>query len=224
MRILIVEDEERISKNLKKFLESSNFTADISPNGEDGLIRAETEDYDLVILDWMLPNMDGTAVCEKLKKSKPQTPILMLTAKSQLDDKIEGFKKGADDYLTKPFAMEEILMRVKALLRRKQGTIISPVITLGKLSVNINICQVTKAGKVISLSPKEYALLEYLAMNKCKAIDRLTILEHVWGETANEFSNTVDVHIRYLRRKIDLQTGRKLIRTIPGRGYMICDK
>lgn len=223
MRILVIDDEKIIAQNIKKALGRLGYVADVELNGEDGLFKAETEDYDLVIVDWMLPDMEGPEISQRIKKVKPETLVLMLTAKSQLEDKIEGFEKGADDYLTKPFAIEELLMRIKAIIRRKNGTVLAPEIIIDNLSLNTNTCQVVRAGQEISLSPKEYALLEYLVMNKCKVLDRLTILEHVWGDDSLEFSNTVDVHIRYLRRKLDSGRHKKLLKTVINKGYMICD-
>lgn len=223
MRILIVEDEARIASNIRRFLEKVNFTVDIVHNSEDALIQGETEDYDLIILDWMLPDMEGTAVCERLKKKGISTPIIMLTARVQIDDKLEGFSKGADDYLTKPFEMSELLARVKALIRRKDGSPKPHILEASDLTLDTNTCQVKRGGRIIELAPKEYALLEYLLFNKGRVIDRLTLLDHVWGGGIDEFSNTVDVHIRYLRQKIDVGYPLKLIKTVVGKGYMLCE-
>lgn len=223
MHILIIEDDSVISRNLKKILENEKFQVTTAANAQDGLYQAVEESYDVIILDRMLPDEDGDAVCRKIREKNITTPILMLTARSQLEDKVEGLVSGADDYLTKPFAKEELIARIKALIRRKSGPSLSPVIKIGNLSINTNSAQVDRNGKVIKLAPKEYALLEYLALNKCKIIDRMTLLHHVWGEDIDSFSNTVDVHVRYLRRKIDSKSEKKLIKTVKNKGYMLCE-
>lgn len=223
MHILIVEDDDRIAKNIKKILESDNFKVTIAANGEDGLYQAVEETYDVIILDWMLPDQDGITVCKKIRQKKNTTPIIILTAKSQLENKIEGLNVGADDYLTKPFEGQELLARVKALIRRQSGRTQSPVIKIGHLEIDTNTTIVKMNRQVVNLAPKEYALLEYLAVNKGRVIDRMTLLHHVWGEDIDEFSNTIDVHIRYLRQKIDDNQEKKLIRTVKNKGYMLCD-
>jgi DNA-binding response OmpR family regulator len=223
MHILIVEDDDRIAKNIKKILESDNFKVTIAANGEDGLYQAVEETYDVIILDWMLPDQDGITICKKIRQKKNTTPIIILTAKSQLENKIEGLNVGADDYLTKPFEGQELLARVKALIRRQSGRTQSPVIKIGHLEIDTNTTIVKMNRQVVNLAPKEYALLEYLAVNKGRVIDRMTLLHHVWGEDIDEFSNTIDVHIRYLRQKIDDNQEKKLIRTVKNKGYMLCD-
>ncbi|MBI5123056.1 response regulator transcription factor, partial [Candidatus Roizmanbacteria bacterium] len=166
----------------------------------------------------------GTAskYAKKSGRKKNTTPVIMLTAKSQLENKIEGLNVGADDYLTKPFEGKELLARIKALIRRQSGKTQSPLIKINRLEINTNTTAVKLNGNIISLAPKEYALLEYLAVNNGKVIDRMTLLHHVWGEDIDEFSNTVDVHIRYLRQKIDDDQVKKLIRTVKNKGYMLC--
>jgi DNA-binding response OmpR family regulator len=225
MRILVVEDEQRIALNIKKFFENKDkaksFVVDIAATGSDGLSQLEINEYDLVILDWMLPDIDGTEVCKRMRSSGIHVPVLMLTAKSQIEDKLEGFNSGADDYLTKPFVMEELLARSQALIRRSTTEKQSPIIKLGSLEINSNSFVVTKAGKVVDLAPKEYAILEYLVMNKDKVLSRSEILEHVWGDDVDPFSNTVDVHVRYIRQKLDDKKG-SIIKTVKNKGYMIC--
>jgi two-component system OmpR family response regulator len=224
MRILIVEDDQVIAENIKEVLSTINFVSEICLTGEEGQFKAETEDYDGIILDRMLPDTDGLKVCKNLRKNNIITPILFLTAKAQLDDKVEGLSLGADDYLTKPFAMLELIERVKALVRRKYPNKKSSLIKVANLFLDTNTHVVKRNGKIIELSPKEFSMLEYLMMNECVALTRMQIIEHVWGEEVDPFSNTVDVHINYLRKKIDENDKTKLIHTIKGKGYMLCEK
>lgn len=223
MRILVVEDDLQIGQNLKKILESHLYIVDWEKTGEGALFNAETQNYDLIILDWMLPDSDGIHICEDLRKKSIQTPILMLTAKVQVENIVTGLESGADDYLTKPFSMEVLLARIKVLIRRVNSSPLASIIKMGKLSLDTNKRIVLRGTRQIELAPKEYVLLEYLVMHKCKALDRMELMEHVWGETIDEFSNTVDVHIRYLRKKIDEPFGTNLIKTVKNKGYMICE-
>src|SRR3989344_4915475 len=220
MRVLVVDDEIKIAENIKKFLESKNYIVDVSFNGEDALGNIEIENYDAIIIDWMLPDIDGIKLCQKIKKMGKTTPLLMLTAKSQIEDKIKSFECGVDDYLTKPFFMDELFARVKAIIRRNLANDSSPVLKIKRLEINTNTCEVKKSGKLIDLSPKEYALLEYLALNKGIVMNRQDIMEHVWGDSVDPFSNTVDVHIRYIREKLN---DADLIKTVKSRGYMLCE-
>jgi DNA-binding response OmpR family regulator len=222
MRILIIEDNKTIAENIKRMAESVKLNAAVCFTAQDGLYLSETEDFDVIVLDWMLPDYSGIELCRKLRGNNNPTPILMLTAKGQLEDKIEGLETGADDFLTKPFAMQELLVRLKALMRRKSGASQSPIIKINTLRVNTNTCEVSCTGKIIRLAPKEYAVLEYLAHNKNRVIGRIDILNHVWGNEIDIFSNTVDVHIRYLRKKIELPFKTKFIKTIINKGYMLC--
>jgi len=221
MRILIVEDEATIAKNISEVFQSLGYAFSISPNAEDALYQVEVEDFDAVILDWMLPDMNGGKLLEKMRKMGVKSPVIFLTAKSSIENKVTGLSLGADDYLTKPFVMEELVERVKALIRRKEGVSKSPVIVLGDLSLDTNARKVFVKGKFIDLSPKEYSIIEYLAFNEGKAVSRLDIMNHVWGEEIDPFSNTVDVHVRYLRRKIESGRGY-LLETVKGVGYMLC--
>ncbi len=222
MRFLIIEDDKRLADNLSHILKSLGWVSDIAENAQDALELSDVEEYDLVILDWMLPDENGLIVCEKLRKKGHNYPILFLTSRREIEDKVKGLESGADDYLTKPFVTEEFLARIKALLRRKSGET-EPVIKIADLIINTNMHQIKRDNNEIELAPREYSLLEYLAFNKGKALDRFSILNHVWGNDADEFSNTVDVHIRYLRKKIDDGFELKLIKTVKGKGYMICD-
>lgn len=223
MRILIVEDDKRLATNIQKLLSINHLVGDILTLGKDALFKLETEEYDGVILDWMLPDMNGTDLCELLRKRKNSIPILMLTAKGQDEDVVMGLKSGADDYLIKPFSVEVLIARLQSLLRRRTQPIEQPLLKVGPLSLNKNTCEVKRDNIKIALAPKEYALLECLMMNKGKALDRMYLMEHVWGEQIDELSNTVDVHIRYLRIKIDGDNKKKLIQTVKGKGYLICD-
>lgn len=223
MRFLLVEDDRRIAKNVAELLRMKGHVIDTINNGEDGLYQAEVQDYDLIILDWMLPDISGLEICKRLRKKNVSSPILMLTAKSQTEDIVEGLETGADDYLTKPFAAEVLIARINSLLRRKIGESSTAILKLKHLVMDTNKNQVMIHNKLVELAPKEYALLEYLMMNRCKCVNRMEILEHVWGETIDEFSNTVDVHIRYLRKKIDEPNRTRYIKTVKNKGYMICD-
>jgi DNA-binding response OmpR family regulator len=223
MRILIVEDDLQIAENLRKLLQSHHYIVDVERTGESALAQIDIQNYDLVILDWMLPDISGIHVCKQMRKKSNTTPILMLTAKTQVENIVTGLECGADDYLTKPFSIEVLLARIKVLIRRVNNNPLSPIITFGKLSIDTNRRTVMREKEYIELAPKEYVLLEYLVMHKCKALDRMEIMEHVWGETIDEFSNTVDVHIRYLRKKIDEPYGTNLIKTVKNKGYMICE-
>jgi len=222
MRVLVVDDEQRITSNIKDYLVSDGHTVDTAANGEDALVLADINSYDLVILDWMLPDMDGPKICKVLRENKIDSPVLMLTAKSQLEDKVEGLNAGADDYLTKPFEFDELDARIRALLRRKIGGSSTPLIRIADFTLDTNTREVTRGGQKVDLAPREFSLLEYLVLNRGKALGRTDILEHVWGESVDQFSNTVDVHIRYLRKKIDDDFDTKLIKTVKGKGYMLC--
>ena len=222
MRILIIEDEHRIAQSIKKGLEQEMFAADIAYTGTDGYDLASVEDYDLIILDIMLPGMDGLEVCEKLRKEKIHSPILMLTAKSQIQDKVAGLDLGADDYLTKPFSFEELLARIRALTRRPKKTVGTKLI-VDDLCLEPQRFDVIREGKKISLSNKEFALLEYLMRNAGTILSKDQIISHVWNYDADILPNTVEVYIRNLRKKIDLPFKNKkpLIHTVRGFGYRI---
>ena len=222
MRILIVEDEHKIANSLKRGLEQEGYAADVAYDGTKGYDLASSEEYDILILDLMLPGMDGVTICKKLRDEKNHTPILMLTAKGALNDKVEGLNSGADDYLVKPFAFEELLARVKALSRRPPdgggALLIIDNLKLDTISYSV------KRGKFeISLSKKEYALLEYLLRNSRKIITKDQIINHVWNYDADILPNTVEVYIGYLRNKIDkaFPKEKSLIHTARGFGYKI---
>ena len=224
MRILVVEDEHRIANMIKKGLEQERFAVDIAYTGNDGYDLASSEDYDLIILDLMLPGLSGLEICKQLRARHFHTPVLLLTAKSQIQDKVEGLNAGADDYVTKPFSFEELLARVRALTRRPKTTL-KPVLTVADLNLDSANFQVIRDNMQISLSGKEFSLLEYLMRHKNKILTKDTIISHVWNYDADILPNTVEVYIRNLRNKIDIPFKNKkpLIQTIRGFGYKISD-
>ncbi len=222
MRILIVEDEHRIANAIKKGLEQENYATDVAYAGPDGFDLASTEDYDLIILDLLLPEMDGITICKELRKNKIHTPILMLTAKGQIQDKVAGLDAGADDYLTKPFSFEELLARVRALNRRPK-IVLDDTLVVNDLQLNTKTYQIERAKKAIQLSSKEFSLLEYLMRNANKILTKDQIIAHVWNYDADILPNTVEVYIRNLRNKVDVPFKNKkpLIHTVRGFGYKI---
>ena len=219
MRILLVEDEEKIAQLIKRGLKEHKFAVDIAKDGEEGLYFADVNTYDLIILDLALPKIDGTSVCKQVR-AKNSTPILILTARSQVNDRVSGLNAGADDYLAKPFAFVELLARIRALLRR-QLVQKNNVLKLSDLELNQLNHEVLRNGKKIDLTSKEYALLEYLLLHVEEVVTRTMISEHVWNEEFDSFSNVIDVHIRYLRKKIDDGFKKKLIHTMRGTGYIL---
>lgn len=222
MRILIIENEHKIANSIKKGLEQDSYAVDIAYDGESGFDLATIEDYDTIILDLMLPKMDGMEVCKKLRKQENiHTPILMLTAKDQINDKVNGLNAGADDYLPKPFAFAELLARIKALIRRPKQTL-NTILKVSNLTLNTLNYQVKRNNKEIKLTKKEFALLEYLLHNKGKILNKDKIINHVWNYNADILPNTVEAYIGYLRNKIDKPfKNNPLIHTIRGFGYKI---
>lgn len=222
MRILVVEDEHRIANTIKQGLEQERYAVDVVYNGTDGYDLAVTEDYDLIILDLLLPGTDGLTVCRELRKKQIHTPILILTAKGQIQNKVEGLDCGADDYLTKPFSFEELLARIRALSRRPKNTI-DPVLTVGDLKLNPKQYEVIRGGVKIQLSSKEFSLLEYLMRNPNKILTKEQIISHVWDYEADILPNTVEVYIRNLRNKIDrpFKNKKPFIHTVRGFGYKL---
>ena len=222
MRILIIEDDHKIANAMKKGLEQESFAVDVSYGGRDGLGSALTVEYDLIIIDRMLPEVDGIKICMALRKKKINTPILFLTAKDKISDRVEGLNAGADDYLVKPFAFLELLARIRALLRRPTKPI-EEILTVDDLSLNILTFEVKRGREAISLSNKEYSLLEYLMRNQGRILTKNNIIEHVWNYDADILPNTVEVYIGYLRNKIDKSFKNKpeLIKTVRGFGYKI---
>ena len=196
---------------------------DTSQDGENGLFLAKTNNYDLILLDLMLPKLNGITVCKKLREEKISSPIIMLTAKDAVKDKVTGLDAGADDYLTKPFAFEELLARVRAILRKKTEQKQATKLQVGDLLLDLTTHKVTRAGKEIELTTKEFSLLEYLMRNAGSVVTRTMISEHVWDIDFDTFTNVIDVYINYLRNKIDADSKKKLIQTIRGRGYILKD-
>lgn len=225
MRILVVEDEHKIANAIKNVLTEESFAVDMSYEGNEGLNSAQSEDYDLIILDRMLPGgMDGVEICQELRKAGKHMPILILTAKDQVSQRVEGLNAGADDYLVKPFSFEELLARINALLRRPHNNLGS-VLTVGNLTLDSSSKKVQRGGRQIVLSPKEYALLEYLLRNKGKVLSKQNLITHVWDFDADILPNTVESFITYLRTKIDKPfKSQHLIHTVRGFGYKVSDK
>ena len=220
MRILVVEDEAKVASFIKRALEEENYAVDACADGARGLELALSGAYDVIVLDLMLPVMPGIEVLKRLRKDKILTPVLILTAQSQLTQKIEGLDAGADDYLTKPFAIEELLARVRVLLRRGPGES-SGLLQIDDLVLNPATREVTRGGQRIELTAKEYALLEYFMRNPGRVLTRPMIAEHVWNLDFDTFTNVIDVYVNYLRNKIDRGRDRKLIHTVRGSGYML---
>jgi len=220
MRVLIIEDEVRLSNIIKKGFTEDGFAVDQAFDGEEGQYLAENEEYDLIVLDLTLPKKDGLEVCKILRIKKIKTPILMLTARSTMEDKIKGLDSGADDYITKPFSFDEFRSRVHALIRRSHQEI-SPVLIIDGLILDPLRHIVTRDGKNINLTPKEFAILELLLRHKGEVVTRTMIIEHVWDYNFDGMSNVVDVFVVTLRKKIDKGCKNKLIRTVHGVGYII---
>ncbi len=220
MRILIVEDEKPLADVIKRGLFEEGYAVDVAYNGEDGLFMAENEPSDLIILDIMLPIVDGMTILRKIRKRGIKSPVLMLTARDALSDKVSGLDSGADDYLTKPFLFEELLARIRALLRRGSEARTS-MMEVADLVINMATHEVTRNGKKISLTAKEYALLEYMALNKNKVLNRTSLTEHLYDQDFNLDSNIIDVFINRIRTKIEKGFSKGLIHTVRGAGYML---
>lgn len=220
MRILIIEDEGKIAAFLKRGLKEEGYAVDVAADGEQGHFLASTEEYDLIILDLMLPEMDGISLCRKLRSEGNEVKILILSVRDKVKEKVLGLDAGADDYLTKPFAFEELLARVRALLRKREAG--SPTkFQVADLSMDLLTHEVMRAGREIELTAKEFSLLEYLMLNAGTVVTRTMIAEHVWDVNFDTFTNVIDVYMSYLRDKIDRKFPKKLIRTVRGRGYVI---
>ena len=220
MRLLIVEDDKKVAEFVARGLRAERYAVDVSYDGLDGLNFANTYDYDLAILDLMLPKLSGTELLRRIRRKKPDLPILILTARDATEEKVQQFEAGADDYLTKPFHFAELLVRVKALLRRGLVNRAS-VIRVADLEIDRLTQSVRRAGRRIDLTAKEYALLEYLALNPGRVFSRTMILEHVWDQSFEGATNIVDVYVRHLRSKIDEAFENKLIHTVRGVGYAV---
>lgn len=220
MRVLLVEDERRIADFIRRGLSEQGYAVDVAHDGEEGLGWPDVADFDVIILDVMLPVMDGIDVCRTLRKRGLRTPILMLTAKDAIEDRVRGLDSGADDYLVKPFAFAELLARVRALVRR-QPAAVGPELRVDDLVLDAATREVNRGNASIELTTKEYAILEYLMRHPNQVLTRTMIVEHVWNYDFANASNVIDVHVRNLRRKIDDPFGAKLIQTVRGAGYRI---
>ncbi len=222
MRILVVEDEHKIAGAIKRGLEQETYAVDIAYDGDDGLSSALTDDYDAIILDRMLPGLlDGVEICKEVRANGIRTPIIMLTAKDKIGDRVAGLNSGADDYLVKPFAFEELLARIRALLRRPQDHV-GNVLALNDLTLDTESFEVKRSGRRIQLSQREFALLEYLMRNQNRILAKANIISHVWDYDADILPNTLEVYIGYLRAKIERSfSGPELIHTVRGFGYKL---
>jgi heavy metal response regulator len=220
MRILVVEDEKKVARFIQQGLEEEHYSVDVAYDGENGAVLAEGQAYDLLILDVMLPAMSGLEVTKRLRDRKITTPILMLTAKTTLEDKVAGLDIGADDYLTKPFAFAELLARVRSLLRR--GSLEkSTILACADLELDTVTHRARRSGKTIELTAKEYALLEYFLRNKDRVLSRTIISEHIWEYNFDTGTNLIDVYVNHLRNKIDSGFEKRLIHTVRGVGYVL---
>lgn len=222
MRVLIVEDERKVADFLRRGLEQERYAVDVAYDGEEGAYQAENVDYDVIILDLMLPKLSGLDVLQRLRAKKPNVPVLVLTAKTTVEDRVAGLDRGADDYLLKPFTFAELSARVRALLRR--GAREATELQIADLKLDAVRRQVTRGGRKINLSPKEFALLEYLLRNARRPVPRNMIIEHVWDIHFDSVTNVVDVYINYLRNKIDKGFSPPLIHTLRGVGYILTEE
>ena len=223
MYILVVEDERRLAQVVRKVLEEEGHTVDVATDGEEGLAMAMDSSHDVIVLDILLPGIDGFEVCRRLRAGRVDTPVLLLTALDAVEDRVRGLDAGADDYLPKPFAFQELLARLRALGRRRVQARDPDQLQTANLVLDLRRRRAVRDGRTIDLSPKEFALLEFLMRNQGRVVTRTQILDHVWGYDYSPDSNLVDVYVTYLRRKIDRGHGQKLIRTVRGAGYAVGD-
>ncbi|HLA18639.1 MAG TPA: response regulator transcription factor [Dehalococcoidia bacterium] len=223
MYILVVEDERRLAQVVRKVLEEEGHTVDVATDGEEGLAMAMDSSHDVIVLDILLPGIDGFEVCRRLRAGRVDTPVLLLTALDAVEDRVRGLDAGADDYLPKPFAFQELLARLRALGRRRVQARDPDQLQMANLVLDLRRRRAVREGRAIDLSPKEFALLEFLMRNQGRVVTRTQILDHVWGYDYSPDSNLVDVYVTYLRRKIDRGHQRKLIRTVRGAGYAVGD-
>jgi heavy metal response regulator len=220
MRILVIEDEKKVASFIQRGLEAEHYQVDVAYDGEAGLLQVFDSDYDALILDVMLPKRDGVSILRDMRRRKLTTPVLMLTARDTIADKVAGLDQGADDYLTKPFAFEELLARLRALLRRGAPSL-SSELTFADLQLDLVTHQVTRAGKRVDLTAKEFALLEFFLRQPGRVLSRALIAQHVWGVDFDTFTNVIDVYVNYLRKKIDADFEPKLLHTVRGVGYVM---
>lgn len=221
MRLLLVEDDSRIARFVARGLQEQSYAVDVVANGDDALYQVEINDYDVVVLDVLIPGKDGFAVCNAIRSMGKRMPVLMLTARDAVDDRIHGLDSGADDYLTKPFEFGELLARLRALLRRPRDLRPSRIL-VGDLELDTGAQTARRGNRSISLTAKEYALLEFLVRNANRVVGRAEIAEHVWDESFDPFSNLIEVYINRLRRKLGEEDGKPLLQTRRGSGYILC--
>lgn len=221
MRVLVVEDDKKIASFVGRGLKEAGFAVDYAANGEDGLHLALTEPYDAAVIDIMLPRLDGLALIEELRRRKIATPVIILSARRSVDDRVKGLQAGGDDYLTKPFAFSELLARVQALIRRATRTAEPARLIVGDLVMDLLAREVTRAGQRLDLQPREFALLEYLMRSAGRPVSKTMILEHVWDYNFDPQTNVVDVLVCRLRNKVDREFQQRLIHTIRGVGYVL---
>lgn len=219
MRLLLIEDDSKVASFLSKGLSENGYAVEVRNNGQAGLDAFETDPFDLVIVDWMLPEMDGVEVCKRIRKHSSHVPILFLTVKDAVADKVTGFEAGADDYVTKPFSFLELLARIRALLRR--GNVAVETFQVDDLEMNVSERTVHRGEERIELSNKEFSILEYFLRNKNRLITRAVLTDHVWNINFDRGSNVIDVYINYLRNKLDCGSKRPLIHTVRGAGYIL---
>ena len=220
MRLLLVEDDEGIIRFLEKGLREAKYAVDVARDGDDALYKASLNEYDIIILDIMIPSRDGLEVCRELRNWGSKVPVIMLTARDDVRDRVLGLDVGADDYLTKPFQVSELLARLRALMRR--GPALKPtVIKIGDLRIDTSAQTVNRGGRLLALTAREYALIEYLARNADRVVSRSELIEHVWNERYDSYSNVIGVHINHLRQKIDRESEQPLIHTRRGAGYIL---
>ena len=223
MYILLVEDERRLAQVVRRVLEEEGHTVDLAHDGEDGLAMARDGSHDVIVLDVLLPGIDGIDLCQTLRRERLDTPVLLLTALDSVDDRVRGLDAGADDYLPKPFAFQELLARLRALGRRKVQAREPTALEVDGLRLDLRRRRAERGGRTIELSPKEFSLLEFLMRNEGRVVTRMQMLDHIWGYDYATDSNLVDVYMAYLRRKVDRGDDRKLIRTVRGVGYALGD-
>jgi two-component system OmpR family response regulator len=220
MRLLVVEDDVKLVRALAKGLQREGYAVDVAYTGEEALSQASVDDYDAVVLDLMLPGVDGFSVCQALRRMGRSMPVLMLTARANVDDRIRGLDAGADDYLVKPFDFGELMARLRALIRRGPSER-SPVHQVGDLRVDPATRAVTVAGRQVELTPREFSVLEFLAVHAGEVVSRTQLLDHVWNDDGDGSPNVVDVYVGYLRKKLEHPSGRPLIRTVRGVGFVL---
>lgn len=219
MHILIVEDEQRLARLVQRVLVEERHTVEMAHTGRDGLYLAQSGVFDLIVLDLMLPDLDGIEICRQVRHAGVNTPVLMLTARGSVEDRVSGLNAGADDYLVKPFAMAELVARVNARLRRDRGVEITSTLQVADVSLDLVRREVRRAGQPVELTPREFSLLEYLMRNAGQVLTRVQIVEHVWNYDLDAVSNVVDIYIHYLRDKVDRGRDEPLIKTVRGAGY-----